>query len=155
MLIPSTSHALSQSGGKNFQNRARGRSQIAASKFRTLCLPNSSGKEPSSFKWPTAIPLVHQSTYKWNKEAGKLASGVENADDKNGVSHTLQLVPEAIELLKTIKKPVAVLSVCGPYRSGKSFSRVVEKPGTFMLGHSMEAWTRGVKALFQQMTFDL
>ena len=115
---------------------------MAASKFRSLCLPNSSGREPSSFKRPTAIPLVHQSNYKWNKEAGKL----ENADDKNGVSHTLQLVPEAIELLKTIKKPVAVLSVCGPYRSGKSFfiSRVVEKPGTFKLGHSMEACTRGI-----------
>ena len=39
-----------------------------------------------------------------------------------------------------------MLAICGPYRTGKSFfiSRVVEKPGTFKLGHSMEACTRGI-----------
>ena len=58
----------------------------------------------------------------------------------------LKLVPEAVELLKTIRKPVAVLAVCGPYRTGKSYfiSRIISKPGSFQLGHSMEACTRGI-----------
>ena len=89
-----------------------------------------------------AIPLVHLSNYKWNKEAGSLVP----VDEKETGVPTLQLVPEALELLKTINKKVAVLAVCGPYRSGKSFfiSRVLDKPGTFKLGHSMEACTRGI-----------
>ena len=95
-----------------------------------------------SSKLPTAIPLVHQSNYQWNKEEGTLVPVVA----KDEANPKLQLLPEALELLKTVSKPVAVLAICGPYRSGKSFfiSRVVEKPGTFMLGHSMEACTRGI-----------
>ena len=124
----------------------------------------------TSHKRPTAIPLVHQSNYQWNREEGTLAPVVGKDE---GQLPTLQLLPEALELLKTIDKPVAVLSVCGPYRTGKSFfisrvveepgisrvveepgisrvveesgiSRVVEKPGTFKLGHSMEVCTRGI-----------
>jgi hypothetical protein len=91
---------------------------------------------------PAAIPLVHQSNYQWNKEEGTLVPVVAKDEAKT----KLQLLPEALELLKTVGKPVAVLAICGPYRSGKSFfiSRVVEKPGTFKLGHSMEACTRGI-----------
>ena len=58
----------------------------------------------------------------------------------------LRVNEECIDLLKTIRKPVAVLSICGPYRTGKSYfiSRLLRKPGTFQLGHSMEACTRGI-----------
>ena len=66
----------------------------------------------TKFVWQGAFIL--QMAYRYHsrsskyQEAGKVVSRVENADDKNGVSHTLQLVPEAIELLKIIKKPVTV-----------------------------------------------
>ena len=56
------------------------------------------------------------------------------------------LVPKALELLSTIKKPVAVLSICGPYRSGKSYflSRILGVPNAFNISHTMKACTRGI-----------
>ena len=53
---------------------------------------------------------------------------------------------DAVELLRSIDKPLAVLSICGPYRSGKSYfiSRALGSPGAFKLGHSMQACTRGI-----------
>ena len=53
---------------------------------------------------------------------------------------------DAVELLHSIDKPLAVLSICGPYRSGKSYfiSRALGSPGAFKLGHSMQASTRGI-----------
>ena len=61
-------------------------------------------------------------------------------------SARLRVNEEAVEVLASIAKPVAVLSVCGPYRTGKSYllSRLLGRPGTFELGHSMDACTRGV-----------
>ena len=57
-----------------------------------------------------------------------------------------KLVPQTVELLESITKPVAILSICGPYRSGKSYflSRMLGRKETFKLGHSMEACTRGI-----------
>ena len=90
-----------------------------------------------------AIPLVLPSSYEWNKETGLIVKKQENTSPE---ALELRPVDEALDLLKTINKPVAVLAICGPYRTGKSFfiSRVVDKPGTFKLGHSMEACTRGI-----------
>ena len=52
----------------------------------------------------------------------------------------------ALELLKTIKKPVAVLSIAGPARTGKSYilSRFLGDPKAFELGHTMRACTKGI-----------
>ena len=93
-----------------------------------------------------SIPLVLQSDYQWNNSTSTVEKRGSHADDTQVLDHELQLVPEAIDMLKTIQKPVAVLAICGPYRSGKSFfiSRVVGKPGTFKLGHSMDGCTRGI-----------
>ena len=95
----------------------------------------------------SAIPLVLQSGYQWN-EAKDMIDKSDTVVDvaAPGTRHELKLVPEALDMLERIQKPVAVLAICGPYRSGKSFfiSRVVGQPGTFKLGHSMEVCTRGV-----------
>ena len=91
----------------------------------------------------SAVPLVLQSNYEWIKAENK----VKLKESIQGVTAPeLHLIPEALEMLKAIDKPVAVLSICGPYRSGKSFfmSRVIGQQGTFQLGHSMEACTRGI-----------
>ena len=71
----------------------------------------------------------------------KLDSAKEHSQD-----HTLKVVEDALELLRTIHKPVAVLSICGPYCSGKSYfmSRLLGSPGAFQLGHSMRACTHGI-----------
>ena len=58
------------------------------------------------------------------------------------------LVPcdTALELLKTIHKPVAVLSIAGPTRTGKSYilSRFLGDPEAFELGHTVRAHTKGI-----------
>lgn len=63
-----------------------------------------------------------------------------------GVPEKLRLVDDGIQLLQSIGKPVAVLAICGPYRSGKSYflSRVMRCPDAFKLGHTMHACTHGI-----------
>ena len=58
----------------------------------------------------------------------------------------MKIVDEAIQLLCNIQKPVAVLSVAGPYRSGKSYilSRFLGSQDVFQLGHTMDAKTFGI-----------
>ena len=59
-----------------------------------------------------------------------------------------KLVPcdTALELLETIDKPVAVLSIAGPTRTGKSYilSRFLGDPEAFELGHTARAHTKGI-----------
>lgn len=97
----------------------------------------------------SAIPLVIQDNYQWNEDTGRL---VKNDTVEGDDTAKLQLVPEARDLLKTIgDKPIAVLAICGPYRSGKSYflSRVVGEPGTFKgltfeTARSTQVCTRGI-----------
>ena len=51
-----------------------------------------------------------------------------------------------MELLNCINKPIAVLSIAGPYRTGKSYflSRVMGKVGTFEVGHTTNSQTIGI-----------
>ena len=90
---------------------------------------------------PPALPLIISCQDHWDPDSRKLVT-----TQQDGQHHGLQLVEEALELLQTIDKPLAVLSICGPYRSGKSYflSRLMGRPGTFQLGHSMRACTRGI-----------
>lgn len=61
-------------------------------------------------------------------------------------SDKLVVIPEAIQLLKSIKKQVGILSITGPYRSGKSYilSRLLGESNAFKLGHTMDAKTVGI-----------
>ena len=90
---------------------------------------------------PPALPLIISCQDSWNPDTCKLDSAKEHSQD-----HSLKVVEDALKLLHTIHKPVAVLSICGPYRSGKSYfmSRLLGIPGVFQLGHSMRACTRGI-----------
>ena len=100
---------------------------------RELSLPEKS--------LPPSIPLIISSQDNWNPDSCQLETGKQDPNN-----HTLKLVEHAVELLHSINKPLAVLSICGPYRSGKSYfiSRVLGSPGAFKLGHSMQACTRGI-----------
>ena len=90
---------------------------------------------------PPSLPLIISSQDNWNSDSCQLETGKQDPNN-----HTLKLVEDAVELLRSIDKPLAVLSICGPYRSGKSYfiSRVLGSPGAFKLGHSMQACTRGI-----------
>ena len=58
----------------------------------------------------------------------------------------LEIVPESLELLRKIEKPVAPVAICGPYRTGKSYflSRIVGVSECFKVAHSTEPCTRGI-----------
>ena len=96
---------------------------------------------PGGKSLPPSIPLIISSQDNWNSDSCQLETGKQDPNN-----HTLKLVDDAVELLRSIDKPLAVLSICGPYRSGKSYfiSRALGSPGAFKLGHSMQACTRGI-----------
>lgn len=58
----------------------------------------------------------------------------------------LRLNNEALKLLETINKPVAVLAICGPYRTGKSYflSQLLGIPNAFEVGHTLDPCTHGI-----------
>ena len=102
---------------------------------RVRPFPGYEGKNPSS------IPLVVPDDLKYNARSCELKK-VDNSQQR------LKLGPrdETLNLLKSIDKPVSVLAICGPARSGKSFilSRILGHPGAFKLGHTMDPQTYGV-----------
>ena len=93
---------------------------------------------------PPSLPLVLPSSCSFDLETQQLTENKEDVSSDAGINY--KLVPETVELLESITKPVAVLSICGPYRSGKSYflSRMLGRKETFKLGHTMEACTRGI-----------
>ena len=59
---------------------------------------------------------------------------------------SLKIVPETLHLLETIDRPVAVLAIGGPCRTGKSYilSRMLGSADDFALGHTFNAQTFGI-----------
>lgn len=86
-----------------------------------------------------AIPLCLPNNYRWNASTGECS----NTGEKRS---SLVIVDEALQKLKILKGPVCVVSITGPYRTGKSFilSEVFCQPEVFPLGHSLDAVTMGI-----------
>ena len=126
-----------------FQTRTQPRNSDVKPAFATpvpkkqsaiVCpFPGYEQKEASS------IPLVFPDDFKY--DAGKLKKV-----DKNRTRSKLVPCSEALSLLEFIKKPLSVLTICGPAHSGKSYilSRILGRHGAFKLGHSMRPQTYGV-----------
>ena len=110
---------------------------MAASKFTPLAL-NIKGKP---FQQPS-LPLVVCGNHQWNAETFTL----ESRESESCQNDALHLVLQALELLQSITKPIAVLSICGPYRTGKSYflSRLLGSSEIFKIGHTFDACTRGI-----------
>ena len=88
----------------------------------------------------SSVPLLIPNDLKYVTSKNELVKST-------GVDRTnLELVPESLELLKSIKRPVAVLAVGGPCRTGKSYilSRVLGSPDAFALGHTFDPKTLGI-----------
>ena len=102
---------------------------------RVCPFPGYEGKNPSS------IPLVVPDGLKYNARSCELKK-VDNSQQRLKLS----LHDVTLNLLKSIDKPVSVLAICGPARSGKSYilSRILGPPGAFKLGHTMDPQTYGV-----------
>lgn len=58
----------------------------------------------------------------------------------------IELQDDALRLLKTITKPVAVVTICGPYRTGKSYylSRVLGDKQIFETSNELAPCTKGM-----------
>ena len=58
----------------------------------------------------------------------------------------LSLNDEALQLLSNISKPVAIVSICGPYRSGKSYflSQLLRNTSTFKASSRGDPCTFGI-----------
>ena len=102
-------------------------------KQRNLTLPNGQSL-------PSAIPLVIPNDTDYNTSTNELTQ--IPGEKRTG----LILNKDALDLVRSIKKPVAVLSICGPYRTGKSYilSRMLGRSDAFHLGHTMNACTFGI-----------
>ena len=95
-------------------------------------------------KHPLALPLVLPTSHSFDFETGELYEAKDNESSSHGTE--FKLVPETVKLLGSISKPVAVVSINGPFRSGKSYflSRILGEEETFKLGHTTDACTRGI-----------
>ncbi|CAH1251059.1 GBP6 [Branchiostoma lanceolatum] len=88
----------------------------------------------------SSIPLILPNDLKYNASTGVV-------EEIEGVRReSLQIVPEALELLEGIQEPVSVMGICGPCRSGKSYilSRLLGTADAFQLGHLMSSQTFGI-----------
>lgn len=90
---------------------------------------------------PPSIPLVFRNTYEYHSATNSLKL---KEDQDSEVK--LQVYKQAATLIQGITKPVAVISICGRYRSGKSYflSRMLGSSNAFSLGHTMHACTFGI-----------
>ena len=101
---------------------------------KICALPGYEQEEPSS------IPLVVPDDYEYNAGSSEL-NKIKTLERKKLVPHR-----EALKLLESIKKPVSVLTICGPARGGKSYilSKILGHPGAFKVAHTMDTQTFGV-----------
>ena len=114
-------------------------------------------KLPEDKTLPRSLPLILPSTHTWDGERGKVVekhNPLAGLVDDDGVrvprrppagEIKLEIVPDALALLSSVQRPLAVLSICGPFRSGKSYflSRLLGKE-FFEVGHGMKACTIGL-----------
>ena len=110
------------------------RSSPAPRQHRTIVLDTGVGN---------AIPLCLPNDSEWDPRTHKVTYL------KDVTRNSLVLIPDAINILKSISGPVCVVAIVGPCRSGKSYilSRLISNKGPkchFDLGHEMDPKTMGI-----------
>ena len=93
---------------------------------------------------PLSVPLVISSEVHYNDKTGTL---VEASSGEKSSKPDLMIVPSSVDLIKTLgRKPIAVLSICGPYRSGKSYflSRFLGPKEVFKISNTGDPCTQGI-----------
>ena len=97
---------------------------------------------------PPSIPLAIPNNLRYDQGTNTIYKPSPKATSDVSISSgpPVNLIPRALEMLQRIEKPIAVLSICGPYRSGKSYilSRILGVPNAFGVGHTMKQCTHGV-----------
>lgn len=102
------------------------------------------GKEGACL--PRSLPLILPRNCSYSTETHEVTAANCTKVERSTAEPQFHLVEETLALIESISKPVAVLSIWGPYRSGKSYflSRLLGDEQTFQLGDSWNACTHGV-----------
>ena len=91
---------------------------------------------------PPSVPLVLSNAVQYNDKTCTIVQ-TPSGQTKPG----LHVVSSSINLIKTLgTKPVAALSICGPYRSGKSYflSRFLGSKQVFKISNTDDPCTQGI-----------
>ena len=93
---------------------------------------------------PPSVPLILPNEVQYNDKTHKIIQpSPGRATSKPGLS----IVPSSVNLIKSLgTKPLAVLSICGPYRSGKSYflSRFLGSKEIFKISNTDDPCTQGI-----------
>ena len=89
----------------------------------------------------SSIPLIFRNNYEYDATTNTLKLKQDTESEAK-----LKVYAPAASLIRGIKKPIAVVSICGRYRSGKSYflSRMLGSHDAFSLGHTMHPCTFGI-----------
>ena len=89
---------------------------------------------------PRSMPLIIPNDTRYDVSTNELSLIPGEKRD------SLKTVPETLRLLQTIQRPLAVLAIGGPCRSGKSYilSRILGSTDAFALGHTFDPKTLGI-----------
>ena len=91
---------------------------------------------------PSSVPLVLSSEVQYNIETQTVVFAPSEPS-----SSKLVVVPSSLNLIRSLgTKPLAVLSICGPYRSGKSYflSRFLGLNEIFKISNTDDPCTKGI-----------
>ena len=91
---------------------------------------------------PHSVPLVLSNDVQYDAKKQTVTPSTSEQP-----SSKLVVVPSSLNLIKSLgTKPVAVLSICGPYRSGKSYflSRFLGPNEVFGISNTDDPCTKGI-----------
>ena len=93
---------------------------------------------------PPSVPLVLSNKVQYNEKTWTI---VQHSPGQTSSNPGLNIVPSSVNLIKSLgTKPLAVLSICGPYRSGKSYflSRFLGSKEIFKISNTDDPCTQGI-----------
>jgi hypothetical protein len=93
---------------------------------------------------PPSVPLILSNNVQYNEKTCKI---VQSSPGQTSSMPSLNIVPSSVNLIKSLgTKPLAILSICGPYRSGKSYflSRFLGSKEIFKISNTDDPCTQGI-----------
>ena len=91
---------------------------------------------------PSSVPLVLSNEVQYDVKSQTVIRAPSEP-----TSSKLVVVPSSLDLIRSLgTKPLAVLSICGPYRSGKSYflSRFLGPNEVFKISNTDDPCTKGI-----------